>query len=137
MRVQDFYLEFRVRDTGLGIPFRDVMKLFDPFFQVGTGVQRHFQGTGLGLAICEKLVSLMDGDIAVESEPGMGSIFTVRIPMYQAVESAPEIAALAQKTVWLEIHNARLEAYLLKLLTMAGADVRLCSASEHCDEQGI
>lgn len=39
----------------------------------------------------------MDGDIAVESEPGMGSIFTVRIPMYQAVESAPEIAALAQK----------------------------------------
>ncbi|MDN6228931.1 MAG: two-component system sensor histidine kinase RcsC, partial [Enterobacterales bacterium] len=137
VRVQDFYLEFRVRDTGLGIPFRDVMKLFDPFFQVGTGVQRHFQGTGLGLAICEKLVSLMDGDIAVESEPGMGSIFTVRIPRYQAVESAPEIAALAQKTVWLEIHNARLEAYLLKLLTMAGADVRLCSASEHCDEQGI
>ncbi|MDN6111094.1 MAG: response regulator, partial [Enterobacterales bacterium] len=137
VRVQDFYLEFRVRDTGLGIPFRDVMKLFDPFFQVGTGVQRHFQGTGLGLAICEKLVSLMDGDIAVESEPGMGSIFTVRIPMYQAVESAPEIAALAQKTVWLEIHNARLEAYLLKLLTMAGADVHLCSASEHCDEQGI
>jgi light-regulated signal transduction histidine kinase (bacteriophytochrome) len=39
------------------------LRLFDPFFQVGTGVQRNFQGTGLGLAICEKLISMMDGDI--------------------------------------------------------------------------
>lgn len=70
VRVQDFYLEFRIRDTGLGIPFRDVMKLFDPFFQVGTGVQRHFQGTGLGLAICEKLVSLMDGDVPLNLNRG-------------------------------------------------------------------
>lgn len=137
VRVQDFYLEFRIRDTGLGIPFRDVMKLFDPFFQVGTGVQRHFQGTGLGLAICEKLVSLMDGDIAVESEPGMGSIFTVRIPMYQAVASTPQVEALMQKPIWLEIHNARLESYLLKLLTLAGADVHLCCANEQGDEHGI
>ena len=137
VRVQDFYLEFRIRDTGLGIPFRDVMKLFDPFFQVGTGVQRHFQGTGLGLAICEKLVSLMDGDIAVESEPGMGSIFTVRIPMYQAVASNPQVEALMQKPIWLEIHNARLESYLLKLLTLAGADVHLCCANEQGDEHGV
>ncbi|MHA6309072.1 two-component system sensor histidine kinase RcsC [Hafnia paralvei] len=137
VRVQDFYLEFRIRDTGLGIPFRDVMKLFDPFFQVGTGVQRHFQGTGLGLAICEKLVSLMDGDIAVESEPGMGSIFTVRIPMYQAVASTPQVEALIQKPIWLEIHNARLESYLLKLLTLAGADVHLCCANEQGDEHGV
>jgi two-component system capsular synthesis sensor histidine kinase RcsC len=41
-----------------------------PFFQVGTGVQRNFQGTGLGLAICEKLISMMDGDIAVETSRG-------------------------------------------------------------------
>ncbi len=41
-------------------------------------------GTGLGLAICEKLISMMDGDISVDSEPGMGSQFTVRIPLYGA-----------------------------------------------------
>ncbi|MCS5947111.1 hypothetical protein LNP25_30605 [Klebsiella variicola subsp. variicola] len=64
------------------IPAKEVLRLFDPFFQVGTGVQRNFQGTGLGLAICEKLISMMDGDIAVETEPGMGSRFTIRIPLY-------------------------------------------------------
>ncbi len=61
-----------------------MVRLFDPFFQVGTGVQRNFQGTGLGLAICEKLISMMDGDISVDSEPGMGSQFTLRIPLYGA-----------------------------------------------------
>lgn len=50
---------------------------------MGTGVQRNFQGTGLGLAICEKLISMMDGDISVDSG-GMGSQFTLRIPLYGA-----------------------------------------------------
>ncbi|AGH74326.1 two-component system sensor histidine kinase RcsC [Edwardsiella piscicida] len=125
-RVNDFYLEFRVRDTGLGIPPRDVLRLFDPFFQVGSGVQRHFHGTGLGLAICEKLVSLMDGDIAVESSPGLGSIFTIRLPMYQAKAAQPLQPALQQRTLWLDIHNARLERYLQTLLSAAGARVCLC-----------
>jgi two-component system capsular synthesis sensor histidine kinase RcsC len=71
-----------------GIPAKEVVRLFDPFFQVGTGVQRNFQGTGLGLAICEKLISMMDGDIAVETEPGMGSRFTIRIPLY-GVQNTP------------------------------------------------
>lgn len=125
-RVNDFYLEFRVRDTGLGIPPRDVLRLFDPFFQVGSGVQRHFHGTGLGLAICEKLVSLMDGDIAVESSPGLGSIFTIRLPMYQARAAQPLQPILQQRTLWLDIHNARLERYLQTLLSAAGARVCLC-----------
>ncbi|AKM47391.1 two-component system sensor histidine kinase RcsC [Edwardsiella anguillarum] len=125
-RVNDFYLEFRVRDTGLGIPPRDVLRLFDPFFQVGSGVQRHFHGTGLGLAICEKLVSLMDGDIAVESSPGLGSIFTIRLPMYQAKAAQPLQPVLQQRTLWLDIHNARLERYLQTLLSAAGARVCLC-----------
>ena len=73
-----------MRDTGVGIPEKEISRLFDPFFQVGTGVQRHFQGTGLGLAICEKLVNLMDGDVSVESEPGLGSLFSIRIPLFNA-----------------------------------------------------
>ncbi len=67
------YLQISVRAHRRGIPAKEVLRLFDPFFQVGTGVQRNFQGTGLGLAICEKLISMMmDGDIAVETEPGDG-----------------------------------------------------------------
>ncbi|WJM87468.1 two-component system sensor histidine kinase RcsC [Dickeya chrysanthemi] len=119
------YLVFKVRDTGVGIDTRSVMKLFDPFFQAGTGVQRHFQGTGLGLAICEKLVSLMDGDITIESEPGLGSEFGIRIPLYRAhYPQTLQLSDLQGKTCWLHIRNALMERYLLGLLSACGLDAR-------------
>jgi two-component system capsular synthesis sensor histidine kinase RcsC len=120
----DGYLLFSLRDTGVGIPAKEVNRLFDPFFQVGSGVQRHFQGTGLGLAICEKLINLMDGDIAVESEPGLGSLFTVRIPLYDAIfpDSEP-VTHWQGKCLWLDIRNSQLECYLQQLLQLQGAKV--------------
>ncbi len=91
-----------MRDTGVGIPAKELTRLFDPFFQVGNGVQRNFQGTGLGLAICEKLINMMDGDIEVESEPGMGSQFIVRIPIYNGKQpSIPLLDGLQDKKIWL------------------------------------
>lgn len=115
------YLSFNVRDTGVGIPAKEVMRLFDPFFQVGTGVQRNFQGTGLGLAICEKLVNMMDGDIAVDSEPGMGSQFTIRIPLYNAVEIPKTgIEGLQDKRCWIAVRNASLQGFIEKLLEQNG-----------------
>jgi len=117
----DGYLRFRVRDTGVGIPAKEVVKLFDPFFQVGTGVQRNFQGTGLGLAICEKLTTMMDGDIAIDTEPGLGSQFTVRIPLYKA-QAAPEdgVEGLKDKRCLLAVRNASLQSYLESLLEHSG-----------------
>ena len=118
------YLSIRVRDTGVGIPAKEVVKLFDPFFQVGTGVQRNFQGTGLGLAICEKLISMMDGDISVDTEPGMGSQFTIRIPLYG--EQSPGnvlVDGLSDKRCWLAVNNASLLTYLESLLTQYGIRV--------------
>ncbi|WP_411753795.1 response regulator, partial [Serratia sp. (in: enterobacteria)] len=121
---RDSYLEFSVRDTGVGIPEKEVLRLFDPFFQVGSGVQRHFQGTGLGLAICEKLINLMDGDIAVESEPGLGSLFTIRIPLFGALFPTPQASDTWQgKNLWLQIRNQRLESYLQAILGGYGATV--------------
>ena len=70
----------RVRDTGIGISKADQDKLFRPFSQVDTGLNRQYEGTGLGLSICRKLVDLMGGIIEVESEPGAGSTFTVTLP---------------------------------------------------------
>ncbi|WP_054179354.1 two-component system sensor histidine kinase RcsC [Trabulsiella odontotermitis] len=118
------YLSISVRDTGVGIPAKEVVRLFDPFFQVGTGVQRNFQGTGLGLAICEKLISMMDGDISVDTEPGMGSQFTVRIPLY-GVQNLPVLApdGLEHKHCWLAVRNASLYQYLASLLTHRGLTV--------------
>lgn len=118
------YLSIRVRDTGVGIPAKEVVKLFDPFFQVGTGVQRNFQGTGLGLAICEKLISMMDGDISVDTEPGMGSQFTIRIPLYAAQSpSSVVVKGLSDKRCWLAVNNASLHSYLESLLIRSGIRV--------------
>ncbi len=123
--VKDGYLAFRVRDTGVGIPAKEITRLFDPFFQVGTGVQRNFQGTGLGLAICEKLINMMDGDIEVDSEPGMGSQFVVRIPLYNSQVMIPVMQdGLQGKQCWLELRNDALATFLITLLSEHGITVQ-------------
>jgi PAS domain S-box-containing protein len=73
-------LLFRVRDSGIGIAPEQRAKLFKPFSQVDAETTRKYDGTGLGLAISRSFCLLMGGDIAVESEPGKGSTFTVRLP---------------------------------------------------------
>jgi signal transduction histidine kinase len=77
-----------VADTGAGIDpaFRDT--LFEPFEQLDEGTRRNEDGTGLGLAITQRLVSLMGGSIEVESTPGEGSVFTVRLPRWGPDEDA-------------------------------------------------
>ena len=125
------YLTFRIRDTGVGIATKELYCLFDPFFQVGNGVQRNFQGTGLGLAICEKLINMMDGDIAVDSEPGMGSQFVVRIPLYNSQIVAPELHPdLQDKICWLAVRNDALADFLRCSLRVQGVSVQ-CGSGEY------
>ncbi len=72
-------LQFEVRDTGIGISAEDIDKLFHPFMQADTSSTRAYEGTGLGLAISRRLAQALGGDIAVRSELGKGSIFTLTI----------------------------------------------------------
>ena len=73
-------LMFSVRDTGIGIATEDLKRLFSPFTQLDSKLSRLYAGTGLGLTLVLKLVELHGGSVAVESEIGKGSCFTVRIP---------------------------------------------------------
>ena len=75
------YLQLDVQDTGIGISAAFLPQLFDEFKQESRGLTRAYEGNGLGLAITQKLVSLMDGTIRADSQKGMGSTFTVQLPL--------------------------------------------------------
>jgi signal transduction histidine kinase/ActR/RegA family two-component response regulator len=71
---------FYVADTGIGIAAADQAHIFEEFIQVENPLQRHAKGTGLGLPLCRRLARLLGGDVAVESEVGVGSTFSATIP---------------------------------------------------------
>ena len=75
-RADDEVLEIRIKDNGCGIPPENIDKIFNPFFTT----KPPGQGTGLGLSMCHTLVGGMKGEICVESKPGQGAAFTVRLP---------------------------------------------------------
>ena len=73
-------IQFSVIDTGIGIALTDQESIFNPFYQVDSGLNRKYEGTGLGLALSRKLAQLHKGDISLESELGRGSCFTLHLP---------------------------------------------------------
>ncbi|MFN3521060.1 MAG: ATP-binding protein [Phenylobacterium sp.] len=88
-------LRFSVEDTGVGIPEGKLSSLFEKFTQADNSATRRFGGTGLGLAICRELTQMMGGTIAVASHEGLGSVFTVELPLPRGEAPAEEFAAPA------------------------------------------
>ena len=84
-------LTCEVSDTGIGMDAQALGKLFQRFYQVESGNERRFGGTGLGLEISRNLARMMNGDLSATSQPGKGSIFTLRLvlPVTQAPHNEP------------------------------------------------
>lgn len=79
-RAEGDRIVFAVADTGVGIAAEDQARIFEDFAQVDGTVQRRRRGTGLGLPLSRKLAELLGGTLAVQSEPGRGSVFTLELP---------------------------------------------------------
>ncbi|MDP1535497.1 MAG: ATP-binding protein, partial [Rubrivivax sp.] len=87
-------LVIEVSDTGIGVPADKLGAIFEPFVQADTGVAREFGGSGLGLAITRRLVQVMDGTIAIDSEPGRGTVISLRLPLAACDAPAPALTPL-------------------------------------------
>jgi signal transduction histidine kinase len=88
-RIEGDEVQIRVRDTGVGIPEEEQERIFDPFYR-GSTSQRFPQGMGLGLSIAQDLARAHGGRIDVESKPGTGSTFTLRLPVAPPNLPSPE-----------------------------------------------
>jgi PAS domain S-box-containing protein len=113
------WVDFRVEDSGIGIPPAQLATIFEPFVQGDSTLPRRYGGTGLGLTICRELVSLMGGSIHVTSSPGKGSQFFFSIPFSRPDTRAageqppPKTIDREPETTWL-LSGDRTPAWLTR-----------------------
>src|SRR3954462_49390 len=86
------WITIAIADTGIGMTPEQMGKLFQEFSQASSATASKYGGTGLGLAISKRFCQMLGGDITVESEPGHGSTFTIRLPR---IVDAPKEAVVA------------------------------------------
>jgi hypothetical protein len=137
---EDFdWLTFSVRDSGIGMSSEQMEKLFQAFSQADTSTTRKFGGTGLGLAITKRFSQMMGGDISVESEPGVGTTFTLRLPAHVAAskseikvtpESPPEPASEEGNLVLVIDDDPDMGDLMRRFLSKEGMRVRTALGGE-------
>ncbi|KAH8911014.1 hypothetical protein BR93DRAFT_964844 [Coniochaeta sp. PMI_546] len=95
---KSYIFEFEVEDTGPGIAEHMQEKIFEPFVQGDLGLSKKFGGTGLGLSICSQLAKLMGGSIGLKSTVGVGTTFTMQIPLKYVKDRASSTASSSMKS---------------------------------------
>ena len=92
----DQTVSFAVIDTGIGIAPEDLGRLFQPFVQLDSGLNRQYEGSGLGLALVDRMARLHGGEVTVHSEPGKGSRFTILLPWSGPMRSSADRATIQE-----------------------------------------
>ena len=130
------FVEFQIRDTGIGMTEEQILKIFQEFTQADESTTRRFGGTGLGLALSRKLATMLEGDLTVVSEPGKGSTFTLRIPLGGAVTrdamESPDtpIHEVGKRKVLVIDDDAAMREGLSRMLSQAGFWVAVAADGE-------
>jgi PAS domain S-box-containing protein len=125
LRADGAFVELTVADTGIGIPAGDLPYVFERFRRVRGAKARSHEGTGIGLALVDQLARLHGGSIAVASEEGSGSTFTVRIPLGSEHLDAASLSRVARSTSYASV----VDQYLADVdSTIVRADARLAPA---------
>ena len=126
------YVEISVRDTGVGMRSHDLQRLFTPFTQIANPLTRGIEGTGLGLAIVRRLAELHGGAVAVSSEIGGGSCFTVWLPWREPASlQVPQSVPAGAERVALVIEDDDRAATLMRLqLENQGFRTRRAASAE-------
>lgn len=126
---QSGLVEFRVIDSGIGIAPEHLDRIFKDFETLDSSYARQAGGTGLGLGISKRFVGLMGGEIGVESEPGVGSMFWLRIPLpveaqasikaSDAIEHAPDKNRTTQQLSILLVEDNEINRYVARAMIEA------------------
>lgn len=133
------WIIFRVSDTGIGMTPEQLSRVFEAFSQADASTSRNFGGTGLGLIITKTFCQTMGGDIAVTSEPGKGSIFTIRLPIEvrdsatepkAESESIPVLLPAQGKSVLVIDDDADTRKVLKRFLDRKGYQVECASSGQ-------
>jgi PAS domain S-box-containing protein len=119
---------FQVVDTGIGIASEDLRRLFQPFVQVDSALNRQYEGTGLGLALVKQMVELHGGQVMAESEVGKGSCFTVALPYDLSQPSASEFEPTTTSSLPLVVNPENAIAPLILLAEDNEANIQTFTA---------
>lgn len=127
-------LQFDVKDTGIGMTSEQRNKLFRSFSQADASTTRKYGGTGLGLTICQKLIKMMNGDIWVNSEQGVGSTFSFTVELQKQPDETPRYSPYISDIEGLRVlvvdDNRTAREIFSQMLTQFGFQVDQASTSD-------
>ncbi len=124
-------LRLQIVDSGIGLDEAQLAQLFQPFQQADASISRRYGGSGLGLALCQQLARLLGGSIRVESTLGVGSVFSLDVPVQAVDDEAPSVEPpLRGRRVTLLSASAEWRSEIGQLLGRRGADVTVIEQPE-------